>query len=186
MTPQPSPKATLYIKYPLSSVLLYNIVTILHFSLGGIGIITGYQSTTIAYGLGVLYLVFAFGQMYGIMPLRVCPNCIYVKLEQARCTSGLNLLSRRLTKMGDPAIFSRRSQGVLCHNNLYMAALIIPVVALLPALIANFSAQLVIVWLAVTGLLLFRFFVIFGKVACLHCKAKQECPNAEFSGVREK
>jgi hypothetical protein len=34
------------------------------------------------------------------------------------------------------------------------------------------------------GLLLFRFFFIFSKVACIHCIAKYNCPQAEAIAVR--
>jgi hypothetical protein len=34
-------------------------------------------------------------------------------------------------------------------------------------------------------LLLFRFFIIFPKIACIHCYAKYICPQAGQMGVRE-
>lgn len=40
--------------------------------------------------------------------------------------------------------------------------------------------------LALAGLLLFRFFLIFGHVACLHCRVKYDYPNAERTGVRDR
>ena len=178
-------KAEIYEKYPLSSILIYNGVTLLHFLLGGIGIMLGYSPSRIGYALGALYLAFAFFQMYVIMPLTVCPNCVYYGLENGRCAAGLNLVTVRITQAGDPADFFKRAQGLLCHNNLYMAALFLPILALIPALVLNFSFLLLAIFLAVLGLLLFRFFVIFGKIACLHCKAKYDCPNAERSGVRD-
>jgi hypothetical protein len=178
-------KTELYTRYPLSSILVYNGVTLLHFLLGAVGIIYGYYSSLPAYLLGILYLMFAFGQMYLFMPLRVCPNCLYYNLENARCTSGLNLLSQKIAREGAPEKFPERATGLLCHNNLYMASLIVPVIALLPALIANFTLLLLGIFFAVVGLLLFRFFVIFSRIACGHCKAKFVCPNAEFTGVRE-
>ncbi len=33
------------------------------------------------------------------------------------------------------------------------------------------------------GLMLFRVFVIFKKVACVHCMAKKRCPNAIAMGL---
>jgi hypothetical protein len=36
----------------------------------------------------------------------------------------------------------------------------------------------------VVGLLLYRFFVIFPKIACVHCSVKNICPNAEAMGLR--
>jgi hypothetical protein len=41
-------------------------------------------------------------------------------------------------------------------------------------------------FLALVALLLFRFFVIFPKIACLHCAAKYQCPQAGKMGVRER
>jgi hypothetical protein len=178
-------KAVVYTRYPLSSLLIYNGITILHFLLGGVGIILGYSfSSWAAYIFGALYLVFAFVQMYVIMPLTVCPNCVYYATENSLCASGLNVISRRIAKEGDPTDFPRRAQGAFCHNNLYLAALLIPIIAMIPALILNFSFFLLAIFLAVVGLLLFRFFVVFTRIACVHCSAKYECPNAERSGVR--
>lgn len=179
-------KATLYTRYPSSSIVVYNLVTILHFSLGGVGIMLGYHPSWVGYVLGAIYLAFAFGQMYLLMPLTVCPNCVYYRTEGALCTSGLNVIARRIAKEGSAQDFGQRAQGLLCHNNLYMAALFLPIVAMIPALILNFSWLLLVLFVSVVGLLLFRFFVIFGRIACLHCQAKQECPNAARTGVREK
>lgn len=186
------PKAELYTRYPLFNVLTYNGVTILHFSLGGIGIILGYafsfMGTDLSWlgiVLGLLYLVFAFGQMYVLMPLMVCPNCMYYGMADARCISGKNLLSRKIAREGRREDFPKRAQGLFCHNNLYLSSLIVPILIILPALILNFSFLLLAIWAAVVGLLLFRFFFIFTRIACVHCQAKYECPNAERTGVRE-
>ena len=65
-----------------------------------------------------------------------------------------------------------------------MVVLFIPIVAMLPALIVNFSFLLLATLLIVVGLLLFRFFVVFTKIACLHCHAKYKCPQAGPMGTR--
>ena len=67
---------SVYTRYPLSIILIYNGTTVLHFVLGGTGIILGYNSW-IGYLLGSLYLAFSFVEMYVHMPLKVCPNCVY-------------------------------------------------------------------------------------------------------------
>jgi len=177
-------KAELYTRYPLSSVLIYNGATILHFLLGGIGIILGYNFTGIAYFFGVLYFTFALVEMYVIMPLKVCPGCVYYRLNNSLCISGLNLVSKKIVKEGNPNAFVKRAEGLFCPNNLYMAALFIPIIAMIPALIVNFSFLLLAILLIVVGLLLFRFFVVFTKIACVHCYAKYKCPQAEPMGVR--
>jgi hypothetical protein len=178
-------KAELYTRYPLSSLLIYNGTTILHFLLGGIGIILGYSfSSWAGYAFGALYLAFAFVEMYVMMPLTVCPNCVYYRMENSLCISGLNVISKKIAQEGDPKDFPNRAEGLFCNNNLYMAALIVPIIAMIPALILNFSFLLLVIFFAVVGLLLFRFFVIFPKIACLHCYAKYKCPQAEAMGVR--
>jgi hypothetical protein len=64
-----------------------------------------------------------------------------------------------------------------------MTSLILTVIAMLPALIVNFSFPLLILFLMVVGLLLFRIFVTFPRVACVHCRAKSVCPNAAAMGL---
>jgi hypothetical protein len=119
-----------------------------------------------------------------LMPLKVCPNCVYYKAQDSLCISGLNIISKRIAQAGDPNNFARRAEGLLCPNNLYLASLIVPIIAIIPALIVNFSIALFGIFLALVGLMLFRFFVIFPKLACLHCAAKFKCPQAGAMGVR--
>ncbi len=170
-----------YTRYPLTSILIYNGTTVLHFVLGGIGIILGYNSL-IGYVLGSLYLVFSFVEMYVHMPLKVCPNCVYYKLDNSICISGLNVVSRKIAKEGNTKDFPNRASGLFCSNNLYIAALAIPIIAMIPALILNFSFILLTILLIVVALFLFRFFVIFTKIACVHCRAKNICPQAKSMG----
>ncbi len=170
-------------------MLAYNSVTLAHFLLAGVGLYLGYGeggiSPVIGALLAVIYLLFAFGQMYVLMPLRVCPNCQYFRLKDGRCISALNLLARRIAKPGNPKHFARRAEGLLCHNNLYMAALILPVPFLVLGLILNFSLALLVITVAVVILLLVRFFWLFPKIACVHCVARQKCPNAITMGLNE-
>ncbi|HUL20757.1 MAG TPA: hypothetical protein VLZ10_04835 [Thermodesulfobacteriota bacterium] len=180
-------KAKLYSRYPLSSVVIYNGSTVLHFLLGGVGIVFGYSfSPWAGYILGGLYVILSFVEMYVVMPLSVCPNCVYYRAKDSLCISGLNILSKKIAKEGDLKDFPRRAQGLFCPNNLYLASLLIPIVAMIPALIVNFSVILLIIFLAVVGLLLLRFFIIFPRIACLHCRAKYECPQAGAMGVRNR
>ena len=186
MSSKTKPKAKLHTRYPLSSILVYNGSTVAHYLLGGIGIIIGYNfSSWAGYFFGVLYLVFAFVEMYVIMPLTICPNCVYYKLEDALCISALNVVSKRIAGEGNLENFPKRAEGVFCFNNMYISALIIPIIAIIPALLLNYSAPLLIIFLALLALLVFRFFIIFAKIACLHCRAKFKCPQAGQMGVRE-
>lgn len=179
----PRNKIQVYTRYPISSIFIYNGTTVLHFLLGGIGIILGYSSL-IGYILGPLYLAFSFAEMYVHMPLKVCPNCVYYKLDNSICISGLNVVSRKVAKEGNVKDFPNRAKGLFCSNNLYIASLVIPIIAMIPALILKFSFLVLTILLIVVGLLLFRFFVIFTKIACIHCRAKNVCPQAQSMGLR--
>jgi hypothetical protein len=182
-----SGRAELFTRYPISTPWIYNGATVLHFGLGGAGIFLGYGSVGwLGTLVGVLYLVFAFGEMYLLMPLKVCPNCVYYALDNARCVSAVNLLSSRIARKGSTAGFAKRAEGVVCPNNLYMISLFLPIVAAIPALILGFSLLLLGILLGLVALLLFRFFVIFPKLGCLHCRAKHICPQAASMGVRDK
>jgi len=186
MVPLQKKKAELYRRYPPANVLIYNGTTILHFALGGVGIVLGYEPLGwIGYAIGFGYLLFAFGEMYLRMPLRVCPNCVYYRLDKSRCISGLNIVSRRWASAGKLEDFANRAKGPACSNNLYMVALLFPIVALVPALWFHFSWNLLAILCVVIGLLVFRFFIIFPKLACLHCHAKFKCPQAGRMGVRD-
>ncbi len=78
-------EVNVYTRYPLSSVFIYNGVTILHYVAGTIGIILGFKLSSAAYAAGGLYFLFAVVQMYVIMPLSVCSNCVYYRMKNARC-----------------------------------------------------------------------------------------------------
>lgn len=178
-------KSNLYTRYPLSSILIYNGATIGHYVLGGIGIFLGYASW-IGYLLGSLYLAFSFIEMYVHMPLKVCCNCVYYKLDNSLCISGLNLVSRKMAKEGSVEAFPNRAKGPFCPNNLYIASLAIPIVAIIPALVLNFSLPVLVILLIIVGLLLFRFFFIFTRIACVHCRAQNICPQAQSMGFGKK
>jgi hypothetical protein len=170
-----------YNRYLVSSVLIYNGTTSAHFVLGGIGIILGYESW-VGYSLGALYLAFSFIEMYVYMPMRVCCNCVYYRLENSLCISGLNLVSRLVAKEGNVRDFGNRAKGPLCPNNLYLVSLAAPIIALVVALILNFYLPVLVILLTLAGLLVFRFFVVFPKIACIHCRGQNVCPQAQAMG----
>jgi hypothetical protein len=181
-----NPNVELHTRYPLWSVILYNGSTILHILLGAAGIVIGFGFSPLsAWVGGLLYLTLAFVELYLLMPSTVCPSCVYYNLENSLCISGLNLVSRKFSKKRDPADFPKRSEGILCCNNFYMAALLFPILPIVFTLIVNFSVRLLIVFVFLIASLLFRLFVIIPKVGCVHCLAKDDCPKAGATGVRE-
>ncbi|MEI6725213.1 MAG: hypothetical protein WCN81_03185 [Actinomycetes bacterium] len=176
--------AKVHARYPLANIVIYNGVTLAHFGLGAAGIVLGYARwPTAAWTIGLVYLVFALGQMYVLMPLSVCPSCVYRRLEGARCVSAMNLVSARIAPLADEGDFGRRAEGALCHNHLYMASLVAPLVIILPALVFAFSWALLALLLAVAALLALRLFVVFPRVACGVCAAKGRCPNTKAMGI---
>lgn len=122
MSPRKKGKAETYARYPLSSLVIYNGSTILHFLLGGVGIVLSYDYPPWAgYTFGFLYMVLSFLEMCLLMPLTVCPSCTYYRMKNGLCVAGLNILSRKIAKEGAKSDFPKRAEGLFCPNNLYMA-----------------------------------------------------------------
>jgi hypothetical protein len=180
-------KAELYDRYPISSVLIYNSTTIIHFLIGGL--IIGYSKTIfndIGSYLGLLYIALSMIQMYILMPFQVCKNCVYYKIENSLCISGLNVVSKTLVKPSPAQNLSKRAQGLLCPNNLYIASLVFPILCAVPLLINKFSTTLLLLELFLFTFLIIRFFYIIPQLACVHCRSKFVCPQAGQMGVRNK
>jgi hypothetical protein len=187
MAAVPRAKAKLYKRYPWTTLAVYHGSTILHFALGGAGIMVGYAVWGWpAYLLSAAYLAFAFAEMYVLMPLAVCPRCVYYRWQGSLCVSGLNTVARRLARAGRPEDFARRAEGLLCPNNLYLASLILPILALVPAMLLRITWVLPALLVALLALLITRFLLIIPKLACLHCQAKFTCPQAGMMGVRDR
>ena len=177
-------KTKLYTRYPTSGVVLYDGITAVHFLLGGAALLLGYP-WLIGLPVGTTYLVLAFLEMFVVMPLTVCPSCVYSRLTGSLCISGMNRWSRRIAHPREASRFDERAKGILCANNLYLISLGFPIVAVIPGLALNFSWLPFAVMLILVGLLVFRFFVVFPRVACVHCRAKNVCPNARAMGLSE-
>jgi hypothetical protein len=175
---------TLYTRYPARSVVLYDGLTVVHFLLGGGALVLAYP-WAIGLPVGIVYTLFAFLEMFLLMPLVVCPSCVYYRLENSLCVSGLNRWSRRIARPREASRFEDRARGLFCSNNLYLAALIFPILAVIPGLIMSFSPLVLAALLLLVAMLAFRFFVVFTRVACVHCRAKNVCPNARSMGLSQ-
>ena len=115
--------------------------------------------------------------------LVVCPSCVYYRIEDSLCISAMNRWSRRIAQPKEASRFGERAQGLLCSNNLYLIALAFPILASIPGLVLGFSWWVLIAVLVLIALLVFRFFVVFPRIACVHCRAKNVCPNARSMGL---
>ncbi len=180
-------KATLYKKYPLRSVVVYNGSTVLHFLLGSVIIsLSGSFLGGSGFIFAAAYCAGALIQMYLFMPALVCRNCVYFRLDGSRCVSGLNILAKRFLKEGTTTDFPKRAQGVLCPNNLYIGCLVFPLLCGAPIMVFHFSIAALVLETGLFLLLIARFFYIIPKHACVHCLSKFICPQAGQMGVREK
>jgi hypothetical protein len=171
-----------YTRYPVWSVALYDGLTAVHFLLGGVALLFAYP-WRVGLPLALAYVLFAFLEMFLLMPLVVCPSCVYYRLEGSLCVSGMNRWSRRIAQPREASRFEERANGLLCPNNLYLIVLVFPIVAVVPGLALSFSWGMLLAVLGLIALLLFRFFVVFTRVACVHCRAKNVCPNARSMGL---
>ncbi len=170
-------KEKTYKRYPILTVLLFNTITILVYLLGSFGIMLGYNFSWAGNIVGYIYFIFAGVQMVLILPIFVCPNCVYFHMDGSRCMSALNIFSKRIAKPGNEKDFFKRQEGLLCSNHLSIIALFIPVLIMIHALIFNFSLLLLMVFLLTIDLITLRSLVILPKMICKYCLARQNCPS---------
>jgi len=181
------PKAELYNRYPLSSVFIYNASTVLHFTVGGLLLCATNKFFGIwGIAIGLIYILFAHFEMYIMMPLQVCKNCAYFMLDGGLCISGLNMIAKKIARLGNPSDFPKRAEGFLCPNNIYILNLVLPILCGIPILIFSFSYFLLSLEIFLFSLLAARFVFIIPTLACMHCLSKFVCPQAGQMGVREK
>ena len=61
-------KTELYVKYPLSSGLIYTVLTVMHFLLGAVGIWAGFGAASVFLIFGTSYLIVVVTEMYALRP----------------------------------------------------------------------------------------------------------------------
>lgn len=76
---------------------------------------------------------------------------------------------QKIARAGNQKDFVKRAEGLFRFSNIHVAALFIPAIAIIAAIIVNFSAPLSGMSLALEVLLLSQFFVIPTKSTSLHC-----------------
>jgi hypothetical protein len=165
-------------RYPLWRVLCLNGLTVAHYFLGCAAILLAYRSyPVLGWPLGLGYLVFAFVQLYVLMPLVVCPGCVYRSVRDGRCPSGLNLISARLCPPSASAIeFRQRTHGALCQSSLCLWSWVLPVPLALPGLALSFSWLAATLTATVAALAVIRLALVTKRAVCSHCLARRWCP----------
>jgi hypothetical protein len=177
-TTESAQKQTSFRRYPLWRVLLANGLTLIHYVAGAGAIVLAYRSLPIVgWPVGLAYFVYAVVQLYVLMPLVVCPGCVYSGIEDGRCPIGLSVISARFFR--DPAqrtAFDARTQGALCQSNLCLVSLVAPVPLAVPGLILSFSWPGMALTAAVAALVTARLAGAYRRVVCAHCLARRWCP----------
>ena len=165
-------------RYPLWRVLGLNGLTVAHYLVGCGAILVAYRHyPLLGWPVGLAYLVFAVVQLYVLMPLVVCPGCVYRTMRGGRCASGLNLISARLCPPTPGAAgFEERAHGALCEHSLCLWAWVLPVPLALPGLALSFSWPALALTVAVAALAVLRLAVVARRAVCPRCLARRWCP----------
>lgn len=176
-TPQPQ-AARLRRRFPLWQVGALNGLTIAQYLVGCAAIVLAYRRFPIV-GLpvGLAYLVYAVTQRYVLMPLTVCPGCVYRAVRDGRCPSGLNVVSALLCERPATAgEFQQRNRGALCSSRLAQASWLAPLPLVVPGLVLFFSATAALLAALVAVLALLRLLVV-RRAVCPRCLARRWCPE---------
>jgi hypothetical protein len=173
-----TPASKAFRRYPLWSVLCLNGLTVAHYAVGCAAILAAYRShPVIAWPVGLAYFVFAIVQLYVLMPLVVCPGCVYRTVPGGRCASGLNLISARLCPPSASAIeFQERTHGLLCQSSLNLLSWVLPIPLALPGLAASWSVKAAVLTAAAAVLTVVRLAAGARHARCSHCLAQRWCP----------
>jgi len=155
-----------------------NALTLGHYVVGCAAVLAAYRSyPVLGWPIGLAYLVFAVVQFYVLMPVIVCPGCVYRTMRAARCASGLNLISARLSpRATPPGGFEERNKGALCQDSLCLWSWILPVPLAVPGLILSFSWPALALTATVAVLATVRLVFVERLAVCPHCLARRWCP----------
>ena len=168
-------------RLPLWQVGALNGLTVAQYLVGCAAVVLAYRRFPIV-GLpvGLAYLVYAMTQHYVLMPLVVCPGCVYRTVRDGRCPHGLNLVSALLCEQSPAAgEFQQRTQGTLCSKRLELVSWLAPLPLVVPGLVLSFSATAALLAALVAVLILVRRMLV-SKAVCPHCLARRWCPEGRL------
>ncbi len=161
-------------EYPISTVLIFNIVALINYV---IGVYLFYQINALFAWLYLIYVIIIEISIYK----EGCVSCWYYG---KRCASGRGKIAPLFFKKDDPKKFCEKE---VTWKNLLptMLTTILPIVVGGFLLLQDFS-WVVVVFIAVPILTwVFGNPIIYGKLACPHCKQGRICcPANEFFGKK--
>jgi hypothetical protein len=151
-----------------------------HYVTGTAAILFAYwRFPFLGWPVALAYFAFAVVQLYVLMPLIVCPSCVYRTIEDGRCASGLNLLSARFCPPSTPPVgFEGHVHGALCQSSLCLWSWVSPMPLVIPGLLISFSwigLALIVCFAVLTTL---RLTAVVRRAVCPHCLARRWCPVA--------
>ena len=170
-------KPVLFEKYPLWMVLVFNLAMLLVYLAGAYIMFRLHLITGILF---IIYLIFIEASVYR----EGCRHCFYYG---KRCVAAKGLLAPFLVKKGDPKKFCERKLKFKDFIPQLLVALI-PLIVGIALLVSRgfhlltFIALLypVFSWVVVNP-------IIYGKLACNHCKQGSICcPALEFFSKKKK
>ncbi|MBW2981716.1 hypothetical protein KY343_02440 [Candidatus Woesearchaeota archaeon] len=169
--------AKYYESYPIWSILLANVLFLLVYFFGA------YIMFRLHLITGILYIVYILLMEYFVYK-EACPHCYYYgKL----CFSGRGKLAKLLYKKGDPKKFCEREMK---FKDLIpqMLVVLVPIIVGIALLISRGFHLLTLI--AVLYPVFNWFFInpiLYGKLACPHCKqGKKCCPALDFFKKKKK
>lgn len=160
----------LYENYPLKNVLIYNLVT---YSVYAVGLFLMFSLHKIAGGLFFIYILFIEFSVYK----GGCRHCYYYGKT---CVAGRGKIVPLFFKKGNPKKFCEKT---LSFKDFIPSLLVafIPVFAGIYLMIKDFNLLILILTL---WPLIVNFAgnpIVYGKIACPHCKQGAKCcPACEY------
>lgn len=154
-------------KYPVSRVIIGNILMLLWIGLGA------YACHFIHPLLTWIYLVLAIVIIYVVLRRIVCVNCYYYG---KRCALGWGKLSALMVKKGEIEQFPK-STGIRIAPFVYGSLTVIPVVLVVISMLKTFTVTNLIVLLLIL-LIGFISGTVTRKNTCSRCKMRFICPGS--------
>ncbi|MBW2990504.1 hypothetical protein KY348_02245 [Candidatus Woesearchaeota archaeon] len=164
-------KPILYEKYPLWMVFVFNLAMLLVYLAGAYIMFRLHLITGILY---IIYLIFIEASVYR-------EGCKYCYYYGKRCVAGKGLLAPVFVKKGNPKKFCERTLSFKDFIPQLLVVLIPFIVGIALLISRGFHVLTLIAviypvfsWIAVNP-------VIYGKLACNHCKQGNKCcPALDF------
>ncbi len=159
-------KSGTYEKYPVSTVIISNIISL---AIYGIGAYIMFWVGVISFTVYIVLIVALELMLYG----RSCKDCYYFG---KRCAFGKGKIACLLIKKGNPENFSKRQvswQSIIPD----LLVTLIPVITVIVLLIVDFSWILLALLIVMLALVSVGNGYVRGTLACRYCKQRElGCP----------